>query len=87
MRIDAGVKKAIAYRLGIILENLVQEYRNAMTNPYLEKVQTPTQRKAMIRRYKKMVNALKITIDILLPHSHQRHDLPSWYRDIPDFNE
>lgn len=83
MRIDTGVKKAIAFRLKFLLEDIVEDYYVSQRNVLLLKTLTVTQRKAMERRFKKEINALKIVIGMCVSPT-QRVDLPSWYAIIPE---
>lgn len=82
MRIDTGVKRAIAYRLNFLLQDVVEDYYNSQRNFILQTTLTATQRANLERRFRKEVNALRIVISMCATQQ-QRTELPSWFAVIP----
>lgn len=83
MKIDTGVKKAIAIRLRFLLKDVIEDYYISKRNNYLQNSLTCTQKKALERRFRKEINALRIVIDLCVSPA-QRHELTSWYAIIPE---
>lgn len=79
MKVDTGVKKAIAVRLRIMLEMELKDLHFSRRNPYLLKTLTKTQLTQMERRYRKRINALRIVIAMCEPYGGE---LPSMFTII-----
>ena len=80
MKVDTGVKKAVAVRLRILLDMEIRDLLNARQNQWLQKSLTETQKKWMERNYRKRINALRIVIAMCESRSGE---LPSMYTLIP----
>jgi hypothetical protein len=80
MKVDTGVKKAVAVRLRIMLEMEMRDLLQSRDNHWLQKSLTTTQKKWMERNYRKRINALRIVIAMCESRSGE---LPSMYTIIP----
>jgi hypothetical protein len=81
MKADTGVKKAVALRLRIILEQELKSYLTWKNNSFFSKCMTPTNIKHYEREMKKRVNALRIVIHMLDRNGETKQ--PGWYDVIP----
>jgi hypothetical protein len=79
MKIDTGVKKAVAHRLRLMLEMEMRDLLESRGNFWLQKTLTVTQKKAMERNYRKRINALRVVITMC----EHGGNLPSMYTVIP----
>jgi hypothetical protein len=79
MKIDTGVRKAVALRLRMMLELEMRDLLESRGNFWLQKTLTATQKKQMERNYRKRINALRVVITMC----EYGGELPSMYTVIP----